>query len=69
MFKKLKFRNDPAALERLSNAANAIEVFTDSHPNELSEEEHKELRSLLRERASALSDATGLKIHSICDDD
>lgn len=69
MFKKLKFRDDPAVLERLSNAANAIEEFTDSHPNELSEEEHNELRTLLKERAAALSDATGLKIHSICDDD
>ena len=46
MFKKLKFRDDPAALERLSMAANAIEEFTDSHPNELSEEGHEELRSL-----------------------
>ena len=69
MFKKLKFRDDPAALERLSMAANAIEEFTDSHPNELSEEGHEELRSLLKERAAALSYATGLNIHSLFDDE
>lgn len=68
MSKKLKFRNDPDALERLSNASNAVEDFTKTHRGELSDDEHDELRSLLKERASALSEATGLKIHSLFDD-
>lgn len=67
--KKFKYRNDPVALKRLSDVENAIEEFTNSHPKKLSKEEHSELSDLLRERASALSDVTGLNIHSICGDD
>ena len=65
---ELKFRDDPAALERLANAQNAIDEYSASHPGRLSDEERSEFGSLLRERAAALSEATGFKISSIADD-
>ena len=65
--KQLKLKDNPESVDRLSKAASAVEDFLASHPNELSDEEHDELRSLLSDRASALSEATGLLIHSICD--
>ena len=67
--KKLIFKNDPNALERLSNAQSAIDKFSASHAGSLSDREHQELGALLKERAAALSEATGLKIHSIVGDD
>lgn len=67
--KELKLRDDPAALERLANAQRAIDRYSATHPGRLSDEEHREFGSLLRERAAALSEATGLKIHSIVDDE
>ena len=67
--KELKFNGDIDAQERLAKAQTAIDDYSKSHPNEFSEEEHKEFRSLLNERASALSSATGMNIHSICEDD
>lgn len=65
--KKLKFRDDDAAMERLSRVQSEIDDYASSHPGELSEEEHLEFRELLSERAAALSEATGMKIHSIFD--
>ena len=67
--KKLKFKNDPAALERLANAQSAIDDYSASHPGPLSEDERREFGGLMRERAAALSEATGLRVHSIVDDD
>lgn len=67
--KELKFKNDPAALARLANAQSAIDEYSTAHPGSFSEEEHREFGALLKERAAALSEATGLKIHSIVDDD
>lgn len=67
--KELKFKNDPAALERLANAQNAIDEYSAAHPGSFSEEERREFGGLLRERAAALSEATGFRIHSIVDDD
>lgn len=67
--KELKFKNDPAALERLANAQSAIDEYSAAHPGSFSEDEHREFGALLKERAAALSEATGLKIHSIVDDD
>ena len=67
--KELKLRDDPDALERLANAQSAIDEYSSSHPGRFSEEEHREFGALLRERAAALSEALGLKIHSIADDD
>lgn len=63
--KKLQFKNDEKAINRLSKAQSAIDEYSASHPNELSEKEHKEFRKLLNERADALSEATGMKIHSL----
>lgn len=64
---ELKFRDDPAAMERLVNAENAINEYTSTHPKKLSKIERGELGELLKERAAALSEATGLEIHSIVD--
>ena len=63
---KLKFRNDEAALKRLSNAQSAIDNYSKSH-KKMNKKEHAEFRKLLSNRASALSDATGMKIHSLFD--
>lgn len=65
---KLKFRDDTVALENLSRASAAVEDFCASHPGDLSEDEHRELRGLLSDRAAALSKATGLNICSPFDD-
>lgn len=67
--RELKFKNDPAALERLANAQNAIDEYSASHPGAFSESERREFGALLNERAAALSEATGMRIHSIVDDD
>lgn len=65
---KLQFRDDPAALERLSQASNAVEDFISTHSRNLNAQEHEELRGLLRERASALSQALGQKVNTLFDD-
>ena len=67
MPKKLKFKDDPAAIERLSKAQDAIDKYAKKHPGNLNEKEHIEFAKLLNERASALSEATGMKIHSLFD--
>ena len=64
---ELQFRDDPAALERLARASNAVEDFIATHSRKLSSEEHEELRALLRERAAALSEALGQTVHTIFD--
>lgn len=64
---ELKFRDDPAALERLAKAQSAIDEYSASHPNEFNEQEHQEFSELLTERAAALSEATGLNIASIAE--
>ncbi len=69
MPKELKFRDNPAAIERLSKAQGAVDKYTKEHPRNLNEKEHKEFRKLLNERASALSEATGMKIHSLFDNE
>lgn len=65
---KLRLKNDEVAIERLSEAQSAIDDYLNTHPNRFSEEEHSEFRGLLSERATALSEATGMKIHSLFDD-
>lgn len=66
--KKLDFsKSSPASLERLSKVQSEIDDFCKEHPKELTEEQHKELRSLLSERASALTEALGVKISSAFD--
>lgn len=67
--KKLKFKDDPTALERLANAQSALNKFSAKHSAVLSEADHHALNALLTERAAALSQATGLKIHPIVDND
>lgn len=64
---ELKFKNDPVALERLAKAQEAIDKFAKAHPKKFTEKESKVFRGLLKERAAALSEATGMKIHSLFD--
>ena len=65
---KLDFsKSSPESMERLSKVQGEIDDFCKSHPKNLSEEEHQELRSLLSKRASALTDALGVKVSSLFD--
>ena len=64
---KLVFKDDEKALERLAKADRAIDDYSKAHPGEMTDEQHSEFRSLFSERAAALSEATGMKIHSIFD--
>ena len=64
---KLVFKDDKKALDRLSRAQDAIDNYSKEHPGKMSKEEHSEFRGLLSERAAALSEATGMKIHSLFD--
>ena len=64
---ELKFKNDKKALEKLSKAEKNIDNFLKKHQKSLNKQEHKEFKKLLNNRASALSEATGLKIHSLFD--
>ena len=64
---KLVFKDDKKALKNLSKAQGNIDKFLKKHPGDLTDRQHKQLRKLFSKRASALSDATGLKIHSLFD--
>ena len=67
--KKLDFsKSSPDTLNRLSRAEQAVDDFCKKHPNNLTDTQHNELRSLLNERASALTDALGTRVHSLFDD-
>ncbi len=61
---KVNINND-----ELYNADQAVERFIKNHGAELNEDEHKELRHLLQNRAKALSKVLGTKVSSIADDD
>lgn len=65
---KLDFsKSSPESLERLSKVQGEIDDFCKAHPKNLTEGEHQELRSLLSERASALTEALGVKVSSLFD--
>lgn len=66
---KLQLTKDKKILAKLSRAAQAVEDYSAAHPKEFTEEQHKEFRKLLSDRAAALSEATGMKIHSLFDND
>lgn len=66
---KLKYRNDEEALRRLANAERAIDEYSSAHKGKLTETERREFGSLLNERAAALSQATGMRIHSLAEED
>lgn len=55
--------------DELYNADQAVRSFVKDHENDLNEDEHRELRHLLQDRAKALSNVLGIKISSIADDD
>ena len=46
-----------------------IQSFTKSHKGNLNDEDREELRTKLNERAKAISDVLGVKVHSVCEDD
>lgn len=64
---KLIFRDDKKALDKLSKVQRQIDNFSKKHKGNLSSRQHKQLRGLLSKRASALSEATDMKIHSLFD--
>ena len=66
--RKLKLTKDKTILDKLSKAAQAVEDYSVAHPQAFTEKQHKEFRKLLTNRAAALSEATGVKIHSLFDD-
>lgn len=63
----LIFNGGKKSIRRLSKVQNSIDRFVNSHPGRLSKRNHSKLGRLLKKRAKALSKATGMKIHSICD--
>lgn len=46
-----------------------ISSYCKSHKGKLNDDERTELGSKLNERAKAMSDVLGVKIHSICEDE
>ena len=62
---KLIFNGDKKALKRLSKTQSSIDKFLKKHPGTLSKRNHSTLRKLLNRRAKDLSNATGMKIHSL----
>lgn len=64
---KLIFNGGKRSVKRLSKVQNSIDGFLKSHPGSLNKQSHSQLDRLLKKRAKALSKATGMKIHSICD--
>ena len=69
MSKKLDFRDDPSSINQLINVQNAIDEYSSSHPDGFDEKEHQEFKELLLKCASTLSEATGLKTHSLFEND
>ena len=63
----LVFSGGKRSVKRLSKVQNSIDGFLKSHPGSLNKRSHSQLDRLLKKRAKALSKATGMKIHSICD--
>ena len=65
---KLDFsKSSPKALKQLGEIQKKINVFCKAHPKKLTERQHKTLRNLLSQRASALSECLGTKVHSLFD--
>ena len=63
----LVFNGGKRSVMRLSKVQNSIDGFLKSHPGSLTKRSHAQFNRLLKKRAKALSKATGMKIHSICD--
>lgn len=63
----LIFNGGKRSIKRLSKVQRNIDRFCKAHPGKLSKRNHTTLRRLLKKRARALSKATGMQIHSICD--
>lgn len=56
---------DPKALEAVAVAAKAVNDFLKAHPKKLTPDEHGILRTLLSNRASAMSKVLGKTVHTI----
>lgn len=66
--KELDFsKSSPESLKRLSDVQRKINKLCRIRKKDFTEEHHEELRGLLNERASALSEALGTIVHSICE--
>lgn len=66
--KELDFcKSSPESLKRLSDVQRKINKLCRIRKKDFTEEHHKELRGLLNERASALSEALGTIVRSICE--
>lgn len=59
------FKKKKTASERLYRVDQAVRKFCDSHKGKLSPRQHKKLEKLLDNRADAISDVLGVRIHSI----
>lgn len=64
---ELKFKDDKKALKKLEKAQMKVDKCLKKSPSEMSARDHKKLRKCLKQRAEALSEATGMEIHSLCD--
>ena len=64
---KLIFTGSPRSINRVAKVQHRIDRFCKSHPGKLNKHDHAKLGRLLKKRAKALSKATGMQIHSICD--
>lgn len=53
--------------KRLARTQKSIDRFLKKNPGKLNKRKHSQLRKLLNKRASNLSEAMGVKVHSICD--
>lgn len=62
----LTFTGNKRSMKRLSKVQNSIDKFLKNKPKRLNKRDHATLSRLLKKRAKALSKATGMKIHSVC---
>ena len=64
---KLIFNGGKSTTKKLSKVQKSIDKFLTKHSGNLSKHNHSKLRKLFKKRAKALSNATGMKIHSLFD--
>lgn len=65
--KELVFSGGKRSIKKLSKVQKSIDKFLKKNPRNLNKRGHKTLRKLLKKRAKALSNATGMKVYSIFD--
>ena len=65
-FFEFKMTKNKRKLRKLTKADNAVSKYAKSH-KAMNKRHHKKFRKLLKKRAAAMSNATGIKIHSLFD--